>query len=163
MEKCKTEAFGFPSFAIYCFGKLDAVNMVIQYFALHTEKDDLDLNVFVSRIVDSGLEAYAEGKNFKGKLNVRDINKYFKENGKLLSPEKYHSMVFFWKPDYCAEELGLTERQKALMMDYYKSIYYPDEDFDWREEGFFPEDTFEWTKENRLSEDEIYRHKKLKI
>ena len=34
---------------------------------------------------------------------------------------------------FCAKRLGLDDVKKAKMMDALKSIYYPDEDFDWHE------------------------------
>lgn len=155
MEKHKTESFEFPSFIVYCFGELQTVNMVIQYFMIHKTEKNIDINLFLSRLVSSGIEAYAKGKNLKGKIEVKRINKYFEENNTLLSSEKYSDMMFFWNPDFCTEKLGLTERQKALMMDHVKSVYYPNEDFDWREDGFFPKDSFNWRSKD-FSEDVFF-------
>lgn len=36
-------------------------------------------------------------------------------------------------PDFCAKRLGLNDVKRTKMMDAFKSIYYPDEDFDWHE------------------------------
>lgn len=41
--------------------------------------------------------------------------------------------ALFWNREFAAKRLGLTDAQTEHMMDALKGIFYPDEDFDWKE------------------------------
>lgn len=55
----------------------------------------------------------------------------FRSGFRLL--QRTSLLAFFLNPDFCAKRLGLNDVKRTKMMDAFKSIYYPDEDFDWHE------------------------------
>lgn len=61
------------------------------------------------------------------------LNELLEGANLLIDGGKFSLLAFFWNPDFCAKRLGLDDVKKAKMMDALKSIYYPDEDFDWHE------------------------------
>lgn len=128
MEKHKTEAFKFPALTIFCYGESRAVNMLIQYFRINTAgKKRMDINLFLPRFVAAGVEAYAEGNNIKGKTDAKRFNKYFEDNGILLTEEKHLDMMFYWNTDKMCKALEISADERQAMLEEIDAKYFADE------------------------------------
>lgn len=90
--------------------------------------NDVAIEMLMNRI-----EGFAIARDPAGEPAAGALNELLEGANLLIDGGKFSLLAFFWNPDFCAKRLGLDDVKKAKMMDALKSIYYPDEDFDWHE------------------------------
>lgn len=134
MELKKTATFETPAIYVNCYGERNAVGKLAEFWDSHAAQGSCDfVNDVAIEMLMNRIEGFAIARDPAGKPAVGALNELLKGANLLIDGGKFSLLAFFWNPDFCAKRLGLDDAKKAKMMDALKSIYYPDEDFDWRE------------------------------
>lgn len=134
MERQKTATFETPGVYINCYGPEPAIDDLLAFWELHSEREHcINIPVFIDRVLMHNVQAFVIGKDFAGKVAAKGCNKRLENAGLHIDGGRFSLLAFFWNREFAAKRLGLTDAQTERMMDALKGIYYPDEDFDWRE------------------------------
>ena len=134
MERQRTVTFETPCIYINCYGKGDAVSELEAFWDLHVNQESCDFVTDVAiEMLLNRIEGFAVGKNLLGEAAAQTMNDRLDGADLLIGGGKFSLLAFFWNPSFYSKKLGLSEEENALMMDKLKSIYYPNENFDWRE------------------------------
>lgn len=134
MERQRTVTFETPCICVNCYGNGNAVNELEAFWDLHVKQESCDFVADVTiEMLLNRIEGFAIGKNPSGEAAAKAMNDRLDGVSLLIGGGKFSLLAFFWNPSFYSKKFGLSEEENALMMDKLKSIYYPDEDFDWRE------------------------------
>lgn len=134
MELKKTATFETPAIYVNCYGERNAVGKLAEFWDSHAAQGSCDfVNDVAIEMLMNRIEGFAIARDPAGEPAAGALNELLESANLLIDGGKFSLLAFFWNPDFCAKRLGLDDVKKAKMMDALKSIYYPDEDFDWHE------------------------------
>lgn len=134
MELKKTATFETPAIYVNCYGERNAVGKLAEFWDSHAAQGSCDfVNDVAIEMLMNRIEGFAIARDPAGEQAAGTLNELLEGANLLIDGGKFSLLAFFWNPDFCAKRLGLDDVKKAKMMDALKSIYYPDEDFDWHE------------------------------
>lgn len=134
MELKKTATFETPAIYVNCYGERNAVGKLAKFWDSHAAQGSCDfVNDVAIEMLMNRIEGFAIARDPAGEPAAGALNELLEGANLLIDGGKFSLLAFFWNPDFCAKRLGLDDVKKAKMMDALKSIYYPDEDFDWHE------------------------------
>lgn len=134
MELKKTATFETPAIYVNCYGERNAVGKLAEFWDSHAAQGSCDfVNDVAIEMLMNRIEGFAIAMDPAGEPAAGALNELLEGANLLIDGGKFSLLAFFWNPDFCAKKLGLDDVKKAKMMDALKSIYYPDEDFDWHE------------------------------